>query len=214
MSLIRLTGLTIALTFTLPASLALADWQGKMIMTSPDLGTPMRGAISAKGTKLRMDMGSKEQRMTTITDMKSRKVIMLMHAQKMKMESTYDPSKQGVACSTNDIDACFRDQGFKKTGSDTANGHACDVYEGVQKTEDGKKVHQKIWRPKRLKEVVMVRAVSRLDGSKPVTIDITDIKVGKIPDSAFKVPAGYNAMPDMSKMLKGMKIPGGGVPGF
>src|SRR5690606_6369293 len=115
------------------------------------------------------------------------------------MESPYDPAKQGVACSTDDIDGCFRKQGFKKTGSESVNGHACDIYEGVQKTSDGKKIHQKIWRPKKLKEVAMVRAVTRIEGTKPVTIDITGIKAGNLPDSAFAVPKGYGAMPDMSK---------------
>ena len=68
--------------------------------------------------------------MIVIADTKANSAAMLMPAQKMVMEMPASMSdKRMVTCSTDDVDGCLKAKGYKKTGSDTVDGHPCAVYE-------------------------------------------------------------------------------------
>ncbi|MCC7441156.1 MAG: hypothetical protein IT285_05970 [Bdellovibrionales bacterium] len=200
------------------AAPAQADWQGTMRMYGK--GTEgAKGKIFYKGKKMRMDINLRGQETTMLMDntaagAKGPKAMMLMHKQKLIMETQGDPVQaQSVMCDPKDADACLSKNGFKKVRSEMMLGHMCDVYEG-SRDKGGKKGIQRLWRPKNLKEVFMVKIEGVQEGQPPAGMEFHDIKVAAIADSVFAVPAGYNRMPDLSAMMKGMggKMPPGGMP--
>jgi hypothetical protein len=113
--------------------------------------------------------------------------------------------------------------GIKKVGSETIDGYVCDEYKLDQKKmaqgqskgrpspEAGTAL---VWVSPKLG--VVLKAVTDSPKGK-VTAVVTNIKVRKLPDSLFEIPAGYKKqeMPNMSGMkgmqgMKGMK----GMPGM
>jgi outer membrane lipoprotein-sorting protein len=172
---------------------ALADWQGNLTVTSAgkEGGT---GKIFAKGGKLRFEMESQGRKMAVLVDTKSRQAHMLMPEQKLAMEVPDSMATQKmVACSTEDVDGCFKKKGYKEVGKETVDGHPCVILEGTE-TNGGKKVVQKVWRPKDMKEVFMLKSLSKLDDGKEVQTTVSDVKLSKVDDSLFKVPADYKKM--------------------
>ncbi|MBI3542289.1 MAG: DUF4412 domain-containing protein [Deltaproteobacteria bacterium] len=192
------------------AGLARADWQGDIQMKAPRAGAPeMSGKAFGKLGAMRMDMESPQGKMSAITDWKARKVWMLMHARKMVMEHGMDRAGVDLPhCTSDDIDTCLTREGFKKTGSETVNGHPCAIYEADRETE-GRKSHHKLWRPTDLKEVPFVRAAHSGGNGETGQVDLLNAKVVAALDaSLFTPPADYKPM----SMPTGMGAPGGGAP--
>lgn len=199
----KLLGCSVALLLSLAApSIGHADWKGTLdVQGAGGKGKDQQGKIFAQGGKIRFEMNAQGHEMIVITDIKGKSAAMLMPAQKIAMEMPVGKAdKDMVTCSTDDIEGCLKTKGFKKTGSDTVDGHPCAVYEADQ-DHNGVKSHQKLWRPTDMKEVFMIKSVSHVE-SRDITTTIKDIKFDKLAASLFTVPADYKKMqmPDMSAM--------------
>lgn len=199
----RLTSLIIvSLTLSGPV---FADWEGTIKVKMPagqNTPTEMTGKVRTKKHMQRTDFKTPMD-MSTIVDMKNKKVLNLVHAQKMAMEIDADQAgNKTPSCSTEDVDGCLKKQGFKKVGTETVNGHPSTIYENTIK-ENGESAKIKLWRPNDLKEVAAVKSVVTTSQGD-VVVNITDIKTVSLPDSVFKVPSGYNTM-DMKNMGKMFK---------
>lgn len=191
---------SLLLSALLLSTSALADWEGVMHLKMPaSQNTPaeMTGKVRAKKHMQRTDFKTPMD-MSTIVDMKSKKVWNLMHAQKMAMViEAGEAGSKTPNCSTEDIDGCLKKEGFKKVGSGAANRHPCTIYENEVK-DKGEDAKIKLWRPNDLKEVAAVKSEVTTDDGV-ITVNITDIKTVTLADSVFKVPSNYKTM-DMKGM--------------
>jgi len=172
--------------------------------------------IHATATKTRVDMGSE---MSTISDDEKKKIVTLIHGQKIAMEmpaNLMNQMKAQVASAgTNDL----KPESFTPTGrKENINGFECEEYTySVQ----GQKVSS--WFAKELQEKgdiaaafknlakssnpmasslaqldampgVPIRTIIDLPGGGLTTITIEKISTDKIPSSVFAIPAGYKSM--------------------
>lgn len=211
-STLRHTLSGLAAAALLVASPALADWSAdattKVSAPSGQKAPPgqtappeMKGRIYGRKGLLRMDSqvpGPPQgpgMAMSILFDFEKRTGTTLMHARKIAAVRNLDEMavKLPGSCvgKTQDYDACFVEQGYKKTGSEKVNGHPTTVYEGTPPGMDGKPLRQKVWRPTDLPEVPYVRAQTFSPEGQVSEINLTNIQQGKQPDSLFTVPADY-----------------------
>jgi hypothetical protein len=143
---------------------------------------------------MRFEMSAQGRQVIMLSDAKAQGASMLMPEQKMVMEMPASMAdKKMLTCSTDDVEGCFKAKGYKKTGTDQVDGHPCAIYEGDE--EHGNfKAHQKVWRPTDLKEVFMLKSMSKTSDGKEITTLVKNIKMGKLEDGLFKVPADYKKM--------------------
>jgi len=202
----RLSGLAAAAL--LGASPALADWSADATTkVSPQPGQKpppdIKGKVFGRKGMLRMDTQLPGQPGTTpgmsvLFDFERRTGTTLMHAQKVASVRSLDelPMKLPLSCTgkAQDYDACFLEQGYKKTGTEKVNGHPSAVYEGTVPGMDGKPVRQKMWRPTDLAEVPYVRAQTFNPDGHVTEINLTHVQQGKQPDSLFAIPPDYRKM--------------------
>ncbi|MFP2927311.1 hypothetical protein ACLESO_19355 [Pyxidicoccus sp. 3LG] len=197
----RLSGLTAAAL--LVATPALADWSADATTkVAPQPGQPpppdIQGKLYGRKGMLRMDSQIPGQPtapgMSVLFDFEKRTGTMLMHAQKVATVRSLDdlPMRLPGSCTgkTQDYDACFKEQGYKKVGTEKVNGQATTVYEGTPPSVDGTPMRQKVWRPTGLPEVPYVRAQT-FTAQGVTEINLTNIQQGAQPDSRFAVPADY-----------------------
>ncbi|MCP3139711.1 LolA family protein [Pyxidicoccus xibeiensis] len=216
----RLSGLAAA--SLLVASPALADWtaEATTTVTSQKAGQktppPMKGKMYGRKGLLRMDAQLPGQPgapgMSILFDFEKRTGTTLMHAQKLASVRSLDdlPMRLPGACTgkAQDYDACFKQQGYKKVGTEKVNGHATTVYEGTPPGMDGTAMRQKIWRPTDLAEVPYVRA--QTFSEQGVTeVNLTGIQEGPQPDSRFAIPADYQKMDAPKPGAAPQGLPGG-----
>ncbi|MBZ4423181.1 DUF4412 domain-containing protein [Myxococcus sp. RHSTA-1-4] len=211
----RLSGLAAATL--LVATPAFADWSAdattKITPASGQKAPPeVTGKVYGRKGLLRMDTHTTGQpgavQMSIIFDFEKRTGTTLMHAQKIASERNLDdlPVKLPGSCTgkMQDFDACFLEQGYKKTGTEKVNGHPTTVYEGTPPGMDGKPMRQKVWRPTDLSDVPYVRAQTFGAGGQVTEINLNNVQQGPQPDSRFTVPADYRKM---------AAPPAGAVPG-
>lgn len=212
----RLSALTAAAL--LVAMPALADWSADIrLKTAPVPGQPaspeMKGKMYGRKSLLRMDMEMPAEqaamgRMSMIFDWEKRTGTMLMHAQKLATQRSLDEMavKLPGACTGKgkDFDACFKAQGYKKTGTEKVNGHPATIYEGNVPGQDGKPARQRVWRPTDLPEVPYVRSETYdTQGAVVTELDVLNVQVGPQPDSLFTVPSDYQQMaPPPAPMMR------------
>jgi outer membrane lipoprotein-sorting protein len=184
----------------LAASPALADWEADVQTKSktPSSGEAlqeMKGKAYGRNNMMRMDLETPHGPMSTIVDRDKRSVVTLMHSQKMVMQADANRYDANIpSCNKKDIDACFLEQGYKKTGTEQANGHPCAVYEKDQKLSRGGTVHLKLWKPTDFKEAVIVRSQAIDASGSTSEMNLTNLKVKAQPDSLFNVPSDYRSM--------------------
>ena len=186
----------VAVSALLAASPALADWEADFLIKpiKSDPGTPTwesKGKMYTRSGVVRMDMGE----MSTIIDRKKHTTVSLMHARKVVMQmdtSHYDADFP--SCDKKDLDKCLAAQGYKKTGSERANGHPCDIYEKDIKRGNGVTMHMKVWTATDLEESIGVRTQSTDANGSVTESNLTNVKVKDQPDSLFTVPPGYQRM--------------------
>jgi hypothetical protein len=190
------------------SSVAMADWSGRIEVhgTESPGGKegPMPGKIFAKGAKLRVEVKAHGQDAVIVADIKGGKASMLMPAQKIAMDLPASMSdKKLVSCPTGNIIGCLKSKGYKKTGGEKVDGHYCEIWEGDELYSNSK-THQKIWHPTDLKEVFMLKSVTRTEKGGEVLTLVKDIKIAALDDSLFKVPGDFHKMklPDFSPGAK------------
>jgi len=90
----------------------------------------------------------------------------------------------------------------KKVGTETVDGHPCDVYEYSETAGERGPIQQKYWLARDLKNFP-VKVVSETGGMK-ITTTNSDIEIGaSVPDSMVTPPENVKFQ-DMSEMMKGM----------
>jgi hypothetical protein len=182
--------------FQLAPQGAFADWKGTLEVHGAEGAKkpPMPGKIFAKDSKLRVEVQAHGQDAVIIADVKGGKASMLMPAQKLAMDLPASmEDKKIVSCPTGNVIGCLKSKGYKQTGTETVDGYPCAIWEGVE-THGTHKTHQKIWQPTSLKEVFMIKSLTRTEKGHEILTRIKDIQVSKLDDSLFKVPAGFQRM--------------------
>lgn len=190
------------------ASVAQADWSGRIEVHGAESpgseGRATPGKIFAKGTKLRVEVKAHGQDAVIVADIKGGKASMLMPAQKIAMDLPASMSdKKILTCPTGNIIGCLKSKGYKKTGSEKVDDHLCEIWEGDE-SHANYKTHQKIWHPTDLKEVFMLKSVTRTENGNEVLTLVKDIKIAALDDSLFKVPGDFHKMqlPDFGQGAK------------
>ena len=163
-------------------------------MVSSHLGQRTQNKVYVKGQKLRVEVVSPEGGAATIMDLEKGTMIMLMPQEKTYMElsgSAAQPQMAQFATAEDDI-AQIADK--RNLGTEKINGYLCDKYEIVyHDTSLGKMTS---WFSKKLG--LPLKTVHQIDDGEMVT-EYTNIHEGRVSDSLFQVPPGYQktAMPAM-----------------
>lgn len=202
----------VALILTLPA-ISSADWEGnfKTTITGGKNVPEVSGVMRMKKELMRID-ATTPATISTIVNLKSKKAWTLLHHQKMTMETNLSTVEaQTPVCGSVNIDECLKTKGFKKTGTETANGYPCTVYEADITGADKKTSHIKMWRPNSLKEVPSVKSVITSTGGNTAETNFSNIKTTPQADSLFAAPKNYQSMGNPQDLLKGL---GKGMGGF
>ncbi|MCP3059227.1 hypothetical protein LXT21_10625 [Myxococcus sp. K38C18041901] len=185
---------------------ALADWVGDLrVKSAPAPGQKAapetKGKMYGRTGMLRMDLSPVEVPggMSILFNWEKRTGSTLFHDRKAATTRNLDDMSVKIpgACSgkNQDFDACFKEQGFKKVGTQKVNGHPTVIYEGVPPGAEGAVERQKVWRPTDLPEVAYVRSQTfDTKGKLQAEIDVTNIKVGEQPASLFVIPADYEEL--------------------
>ncbi|MGK5083194.1 DUF4412 domain-containing protein [Bdellovibrionota bacterium FG-1] len=173
---------------------AQADWQGTFEVNTGGAGaSPNRsGKVFAKASRMRIEATAEGHNVVILSDMKTGKYSMLLAEQKMVMELPADQTTQQlVLCSTDNVDSCFKNKGFKSIGKEVLQGHPCVILEGSE-SHGGTKIYHKIWRPTDLKEVFMLKSVSRTNQEREVIAEIKNVKIISLQDAIFAVPSDFH----------------------
>lgn len=183
--------LTFAVLFVLLiAGTAFAlQFSADTVMTTGRMKTT--GKIYFSGERVRMDMTSPRP-MTTITRLDKKVVWSIMPQQKMYMEIPFNPKRRPM------VEGKVQGEIARKLlGTGEVNGHPTKKYLVTYKSE-GKETQVYQWIATDINFPVKTEAV---DGSW--TQEYKNIKLGRQPDSLFKVPAGYKKF----QMPGGMHFP-------
>ena len=146
----------------------------------------MKGRIFVKGLKQRLEFSSPQGKVITLVDLKTHKSWVLMPAAKMYMESPMR-SRSGIYDAVKGVKAL--PPGARKVASGKKSGYVCDVYE--LKNKKGNTV--KIWMARKLDYPIFTLTNDPNMGQ--VASLLKNIKQARQPESLFKIPAGYRAMP-------------------
>ncbi|MFY8215555.1 MAG: DUF4412 domain-containing protein [Chthoniobacterales bacterium] len=210
----------LSLAFALSISLTLTAWADITIvqkLETPD-GDKLTGdiTISAKKSKTRVDMGSE---MSTISDDQSKKVITLVHGQKMALEMP----PEAVAQMEAQINAANAEElapdAFKPTGrKETINGFECAEYTFQIKGQEitswfAESLKQNAEVAAAFEELskssnpmasslaqfdampgIPIRTEVEIPGSGMTTVTVQKISTDTIPASVFEIPSGYRAL--------------------
>jgi hypothetical protein len=101
-----------------------------------------------------------------------------------------------------DFKAWAKENDFEKTGTESIEGFACDIYEGTieMDEETGDTAPVKIWLSRKLQyplktETLMPSPVGRIQSY------VKNIKIGNQPDHLFDIPAGYTKAATMEQAM-------------
>jgi hypothetical protein len=156
-----------------------------MIQTTP--AGKVTGNIYMEDGKVRNEFTMQGQRQVTITR-HDKNVVWLLMPGGMYMEMPV-PAEQDRGMPILDQDE-MRDVAKRtRIGTETVNGHVCDVYRFDFKDPDAGRVTQ--WVARDLDFPVRIKV--QTDQGVSVT-EFTDIEKGPVPDRMFEIPPGYQKM--------------------
>ena len=149
-------------------------------------GIEMKGKIYVKGEKMRMDMTMEGEKTSTITRIDKKIVWIIKHEDKMYMEM---PSMVGTLHAGKVDEDLKKIADKKKVGTEKVNSYKCDKYLITYKDKSMGKMTQ--WISKKLNyPIKMVYHSSYGD----MYTEYKNIKEGKVKDSVFEIPKGYEKM--------------------
>lgn len=173
-----------------------------MTITTAKNGESVSGKIYSSLPKMRMDMNTHGQNVSTIVNSSTQTTYVLMHQQHMYMEMQANQMNP-MARNMPKVDTSFDPQNpcgkmpdttCKKAGTETVNGRVCDKW--VTTDKNGKVstawVDQKLFFP--------IKTLAA-DGS---SMELSNVKEGAPPASTFDIPAGYQKM-DLGGMMGGRR---------
>jgi len=124
-----------------------------------------------------------------------------------------DLEKDNPMAGASDFHAWAKENNMKKTGTETVEGFACDIYEGdiAFDEETGQTVPMKFWLSRKLQYPIKTQSVMPPPVGKVTTV-LQNIKTGPQPAHLFEIPEGYAeagsmeqamGMPDMGQFSEG-----------
>jgi hypothetical protein len=184
-----------------------ADWEGTMKSSGTRGGDMPGGKVYLKRGKMRFD--TTHGRMgpaSVIVDAKSKEMLNLLHRPKLVMKMSFNALNNASSGEAKHLmpvcdpeqgaTRCLQSQGFKKTGSERANGFECEIFE---KKAEGRVT--RVWHPRNQEEIPSVRMVmlngETKDAQEEIRIDITDLQKKDLGADLFQPPSDYQTQ-DMS----------------
>ena len=194
----------VAVWILVPGSVR-AGWEGELRNSGKGAPKEVQGRkVEIQGHRMRMEsemagMG----RSVFIVDWKTGKAQTVLDSNRMVLEMDLRAAAQTAGLSVpwcepgrGAVDQCLKAQGFAKVGSESANGHPCEIYE--QKSADGT---TRIWRPTALEGLPALRTVRlSASGKEEFRSDITNVAKKDFDAKRFEVPASYIKQ-DMTAMM-------------
>jgi hypothetical protein len=172
------------------------QFSADIAVSSPE-GQAIKGKMFFDKGKVRMDMNSQRGEMSTITDSATQTTYVLMHEQKMYMETQVGgpggrrrgPKMPDIKAMSENPCASEKDVTCKKVGTETMNGRSCDKWEFTAKDA---KQNRTVWIDQ--KTHVPIKSVGA-DG----TFEFSNFKEGPQDAKNFEVPKDYQKF-DMGAM--------------
>ncbi|MBI5420654.1 MAG: DUF4412 domain-containing protein [Deltaproteobacteria bacterium] len=153
--------------------------------------------------KERMDMDLGEAKQYVITRRDKKLSWIVMPDQKMYIEMSLEEGKKGPERQARAINECSVTQ--KAAGKETVNGVSTTRGDIDMSCPDGTRFSGSMWTTKEGILVKLDAAAKEGSGKKGrLTIELKNLKIGKLDPKVFQVPAGYRQM----------KTPGGMIPGL
>ena len=174
-----------------------AEFSADMIQKSPMGNT--NGKVFVKGENLRQEMNMGGQNQIMIFQKEKGVVWILMPGQRMYMEMAAG-GEQNMAPPTPEEMEKIGDK--KDLGEEKVNGYKCKKFRYTSK--DPSVGTTTIWISKKLNFPIK----TEMEGSSgPMSMEYKNIQEKELPDSLFKIPAGYQkismpSMPNMPSMPK------------
>jgi len=169
-----------------------AEFSADMIQKSPMGNT--NGKVFVKGENLRQEMNMGGQNQIMIFQKDKGVVWILMPGQRMYMEMAAG-GQQNMATPTPEEMEKMGDK--KYLGEEKVNGYKCKKYRYT--SNDPSVGNTTMWISKKLNFPIK----TEMEGSSgPMSMKYKNIQKKKVPDSLFKIPAGYQkmSMPNMPGM--------------
>jgi outer membrane lipoprotein-sorting protein len=149
----------------------------------------MQSKVSMKGNLFRIDTSMQGEESMIIRNAEG--TFTVMPSEGMEMRLPQLRPGQGPVQGAEDYTTYLQDQNAQKTGTETVDGKACDVYRFTD-PQTGAATTVWVWQEKQFP--------IKLD-SQGIITEISNIQIGAaIPDSAFELPDGVQVM-DMGAMM-------------
>lgn len=173
---------------TVPATFAIPQFSSDISVVNPKVGQgqAMNGKMFSNGDKLRVDMTMLGRSVTTIFDRKTQVTDVLMHAQKMYIETTSQTGTPGLTIPKMDAydpeNPCASQKGYscKRVGSETVNDRACDKW-----IFSGSNGDQTVWLDQKLHLPIKTM---QADGA---TFEMKNVHEGAPAAGTFDIPGDY-----------------------
>ncbi len=152
-----------------------------------------QGKVSLKNELFRMEMTSHGQAMIILHNASGTYTVMPSENMAMKM-AQLQPGQGAVRGAAN-YAQYLKQQHAEKIGSETVDGHACDIYKYTD-AETNELTTAWVWKEK------MFPVKYEIEGKKSKTVvELSNIKLGAaVSDETFQLPAGVQVM-DMGAMM-------------
>ena len=176
-----------------------AEFSADMIQKSP-MGTS-KGKVFVKGENFRQELMKGGEKTITIFQVDKGVTVVLMPKERMYMEMPATAQKDMAPIDPKEMEKA----GEKKyLGKETVNGYKCEKYRYT--SQDPAAGTTIMWFSKKLNFPIKME----MEGpSASMSMEYKNIQEKKVPDSLFKIPAGYQkmSMPMMPKMPGMPSIP-------
>lgn len=124
------------------------------------------------------------------------------NTKKYYVSDVTDLDAENPMAGVSDFDAWATENDLEKTGTESIEGFACDIYEGTIEVDEetGETAPVKIWLSRKLQyplktETLMPSPVGRVQSH------VKNIKTGSQPDHLFDIPAGYTKADTMEQAM-------------
>ena len=172
------------LFWLLPGLSWAAEFSADMKISSKSAGADITGKVFVKGTALRQEMNTPVGVQTTIIPAGGGVMYILLPGQKMYMEMA---NTQVVLDEKENIETKLSKEGkFTKKGTETIEGHLCDVY-FIDYT-DPELGESTIWLSRDLNYPLKIHTVNPKDSA---TITYKNVSRKSLSGSLFTLPSGY-----------------------
>jgi len=202
------TILCIAVSFVAAAPAVHAEEFSADMVTEMDTGN-VSGKLYVKNSQV-----NRNEMMGMITIMNRPHVYQVFpNTKKYHVTDVAELEKDNPMAGTADFHAWAKENNMQKTGTETIEGFACDIYEGTitLDKETGQTTPMKFWLSRKLQYPIKTQSVMAPPVGR-VTTRLMNIKTGAQPAHLFAVPDGYTeaasmeqamGMPDMGQFSEG-----------